>query len=61
MTDEKVNDKIPIIMLGSFLCPIILGTITGIIENDFSSGAGLGAFIMIALWVLCFLSMAFDF
>jgi len=60
-TEIKISDHVPMLMLASFLSPIVLGIATGMIMNDFSAGGGLGVFIMIGLWVLCFLSMAFDF
>lgn len=45
------------ILVASLLTPIALGMFTGIVLNDFSAGAGGGAFMMIFAWFVLAISL----
>ena len=60
---DKINkeleriDKIGKLLIFGLISPIIFGIFTGIVFNDFSSGAGFGLFFMIITWVISLIMM----
>ena len=51
-TSTPIQDHAMVILPASLLAPLVLGIITALVFGDFSSGAGVGAFLMLATWVL---------